>query len=393
MSNETDDNEDDDSVTVDESPGQVMAFLPGRGPGRPPGPPNVVDPVTNDEPMPCFPNAARKDTRQAQHMIVEKLDPPYDGHKGTVPHTSTKEYIAGLYGDGIYKLSLVNSRNQVIKVADGIKISVGIHPTQAGKQVTPEIASKVANPTTELGGLLQILISKLEKDDVRGDGHTTRLIDTAKDMATQHANSVIQSSKESSAREQEYHKTQMAAQEQLYKAFMTMFTENAHIMQTRIMNEHERSMAALTAAHERQLELQDRTFNQMLTLTTRMNEQEKALLKERLQFELEHSESENTESPWLAGLSKGIEGIKELRQLAEHAGAHTKTRSLQDKVRNLKKLQMSSVSIPQNAGKPRETAPNTNQHRTTMKRVIPQSSSSEPTAPAETESESDNNLG
>lgn len=394
MSNENEDNDDDDSVTVDESPGQVMAFLPGtRGPGRPAGPPNLNDPVTNEEPMPCFPNAARKDARQAQHMTVEKLDPPFDGHKGTVPCTSTKEFIAGLYGDGIYKLTLVNSRGQAIKVADGVKISVGIHPTQAGKSKDESIAAKIASPTSELGNLLNILISKLEKDDIRGDGHTTALLTQAREMSKQHAESVIQSGKDSSIREQEFHKSQMLAQEQMYKGFMMMFVEDSKARETRAAQEHERTLKQQSADHQRMIELMDRSHNQMMALTTRMNVQETNLLRERLQFEIEHAESDNSEPPWLQGITKGIEGISELRKLAEHAGQHSKTRSLQDKVRNLQKHRLSSVSSPQNTGKTEETPPNTNQHRTTMKRIIPQASSSEPTAPTDSEPESGSSVG
>ncbi len=379
MSNEPED-DDDDSISVEDVAGQQpFTFIPGtRGPGRPPGPPNVIDPVTNEEPMPCFPNAAKKETRQAQSMDVEKLDPPYDGFKGTVPHTSTKDYIAGLYGDGIYKLTLKNGRGQAIRVAEGVKISIGIHPTQVGKLKDDAITSKISNPTSELGGLLNTLVAKLEKDDIRGDAHTSALLSQAREMAKQHADSVIQSSKDSSQREQEFHKSQMLAQEQMYKGFMTMFVENSRAMQERAANEHARTLAQQSNDHQRMIELMDRSHNQMMALTTRLNTQETALLRERLQFEIEHSGDNDNEAPWLQGLTKGIEGIKELRQLAEHAGkSSTPKRNIQDKVNNLRKLQISST-----ANKVEDVTPTTNQHRTTMRRINPQSNSENEITPS-----------
>lgn len=85
-------------------------------------------PVANKGFIPLFPDAKNKPKHHASFMKVFKRTPPLDGFKGKLPNPEQvdEEYLAGLYGDGIYDLELLDQMGNILRKRAGVKVSMGI---------------------------------------------------------------------------------------------------------------------------------------------------------------------------------------------------------------------------------------------------------------------------
>ncbi len=383
MSGENDnENEvEDDDAEEPVSPSQT--FIPGRrGPGRPP----KIDtdlPLTNDETLPIFPNASKREGREAVYIAVEKLDPPGHGYKGRIPATSTLDYVARQWGDGNYTFTVLNHKGDALKKREAIAVSVGVNPADAevNKPKTKPQESSTSTATSEIGTLLNKLIDVLNADKTNNSAAQDKLLAKAAELSKQHSDMVIQSSKDSASRDHDYHKTQLLAQEQLFKGIIAMVGENSKAF-----------MAQMQQTHDNQTKWQDQSFRQMMTLVVGVHKQETSLLREQLEFAEEHSGGDGSE-PWEKALTLGVSGIKELRMLASSATDITKKRALLKKVRMLKNAKTLPDKTPQNS---RENTPKINQRTTVMRRrktASISSAESEIESPTDEKPETSGDLG
>jgi hypothetical protein len=378
MNDEIDDDDDDN-----DSPAAVAAreiFVPGRrGPGRPRNPVSEDEPLINEEPLPIFPNATKREGQLAVSIQVYKLDPPGHGFKGTIPATADLNYVAQHWGDGNYTFEIINHKKQILKKREGVPINVGItHAEAVASQKQNTVSPQQTNtPNTELGSILHDLIEKLDRDRSRDDNQTKSLIDQARELARLHSEMVISTSKDAATRDHDYHKTQLLTQEKLFNTILASVSENSRVL-----------MSQLEANHTRQQQWQDMTFKQTYTMIMGMHTHEKEMLREQLKFAQDNMGSEEGE-PWEKALGMGIAGIKELRLLASTTKDISKKRAILEKVRLLK----STPEKGQNVGeKPNDNAEILRNRGSVMRRKI-----ADPVVDAATEktdeSESESDMG
>jgi hypothetical protein len=279
----------------------------------------------------------------ATHIQVEKLDPPGHGYKGKIPATSTLDYVGQQWGDGTYSFTVVNGRGETLKKKEGVTVSVGVSPNNAVAN-RPKETNSGSSTASELGGLLSNLIEKLDRDRTRDDDQTKSLISQARELAKQHAEMVIQTSKDSASRDHDYHKSQLASQEGLFKTLLSQVQDGSKILMTQLQQ-----------IHTQQQQWQDQSFKQTFALIMGIHKQEKEMMREQMAFLEDHQGGDSDEPEWMKALTMGVSGIKELRMLAANATDMGRKRALLKKVRLMKSAQKSDPKTTEN--------PNENQRK------------------------------
>ncbi len=339
--------ENDDSDQGESSP-IPMTFIPGqrRSPGRPIDP---DAPLLNDEALPIFPNASKRESKIATVIAVTKLDPPGHGYKGQIPAASNLDYVARQWGDGNYTFEVLNGKNEVLRKREGVSVSCGVKPEDAlvNKRVETVVTPKTNGDTSELLAFVRELQTNTEK-------HNAALLAQVKELAKSHADMVMQSSRDAATRDHDYHRTQMLTQEGLFKTILATVQTNSETL-----------VNQLQSSHDRQIQWQDMSFKQTYAMIMGLHKHEKEMLNTQMKFLEENAGSD--EEPWLKAITVGVEGIKQLKELAANAGTISEKRRLLKKVRMVEEQQKRRGKTSHN---PAKTEVKVNKAGTTMRRAI-----------------------
>jgi hypothetical protein len=99
---------------------------------KPPAPKPPGERKVTNKYIPLFPDATKNPRHHAASIKVYKTSPPDDGYKGETgsPETVDEAYIASLWGDGIFRLELLDQSKNVLRTRDNVKVSTGGGPSK-----------------------------------------------------------------------------------------------------------------------------------------------------------------------------------------------------------------------------------------------------------------------
>ena len=263
----------------------------------------------DEEAMPLFPKI-RQDQRKTVHCInVYRRDPPHDGFKGTVPATASMEYIASLYGNGLYDFEACLEDGKILRRSHGVKIS---YEPNGGK-------TKSSAPV--MGGSMDLLAwqaAQAEKDSQRASEAAGRSMD----MVRSHAETSVAALREHMSGMQErdrtffqtilqqqadLHATQTATMQTFFAAMLSQTqADHRHFME-RSREEHRQTMEVVYA-NNRQQEQSPTLFLDLI--------RQGMLLASGGQNQTEDEEDGDDEnSPWAESIREGISAVKDITEV------------------------------------------------------------------------------
>lgn len=125
--------------------------------------------VTNKY-IPLFPDATKSPKQHAASIKIYKTNPPNEGFKGIAssPETVDENYIAGLWGDGRYKLELLDQAKNVLRVRDDVVVSVGVgNGSSNGHKNGTDVETILARVTDANEKAMQKILEQTESRLVR----------------------------------------------------------------------------------------------------------------------------------------------------------------------------------------------------------------------------------
>jgi hypothetical protein len=285
-----------DSDLEDEDGDDDRPFF-GRRPGTRENKDDV--PLTNSETIPLLPNANKKEAREAVAMKVIKLNQPNAGFKGEIHIGADEDYIANLYGDGIYTVEFINSKKKVIKKREGIRIAVGMNndnPRDPGPDNRDNLDA------------LRLAHISHNMERKRTENLSQSVINTTRDLATQHTQMVVESSKASAIRDREFYSGQSTSMQSFFASIL---------QQQQIMADNARQQSE--QAHRQQMEASERSNNQMLIMMdamhTRSMESNNPMMLLNLfkqGMDMGRDIGGDDSEPWERAIKTGVEGLGQL---------------------------------------------------------------------------------
>jgi len=259
-------------------------------------------PLTNSETIPLLPNANKKEAREAVAMKVIKLDNPGAGYKGEVHIGADEDYIANLYGDGIYTVEFINNKKKVIRKREGIKIAIGMNndnPRDTGPDNKDHLSA------------LRLAHISHNMERKRNSELGAQVTNTVRDLAKQHTDMVVESARAASVRDREFFGGQT-------QATQTFFTSILQQQQQQSQDARQQS----DQAHRQQMEASERSHNQMLTMMEAMHLRSAdqnnpmmllSLFKQGMDMGRDIG-GDNTE-PWERAIKSGVDGLGQLANM------------------------------------------------------------------------------
>ncbi len=130
--------------------------------------------VTNKY-IPLFPDATKSPKQHAAAIKIYKSNPPGEGYKGTStsPETVDEAYIAGLYGDGRYRLELLDQAKGVLRVREDVVVACGASPTNGASNghgstdIEAVVTRLTAQSEAALTKVLEATEQRLEREEAR----------------------------------------------------------------------------------------------------------------------------------------------------------------------------------------------------------------------------------
>jgi hypothetical protein len=256
-------------------------------------------PLTNREVIPLLPNANRKQAREAIAMKVIKLNNPGSGYKGDVHIGADEEYIANLYGDGIYTVEFVNNKRKVISKREGIKVAVGMNEDKE--------KINIGNPSIDALRLAHI---SHQNERQRTDLMNHEVVKTAKELANNHTNMVMETAKQTTERDRTFYSGQLQNTQSFFASML----------------EHQRATADQDRArndqmHQQQMQSQQQMHYNMMQMMEQMHQRSSELNNPMLLLTLfkqgmEMGQGMGDESePWERVIKTSVEGLSSLRDM------------------------------------------------------------------------------
>jgi len=253
-------------------------------------------PLTNSEAIPLLPNANKKEAREAVAMKVIKLNAPDAGYKGEIHVGADEDYIANMYGDGIYTVEFINSKKKVVRKREGIKIAVGMNndnPRDRGPDNKEHLdALRLAH-----------ISHNLERK--RADGMSHSIIDTTRVLAKQHTDMVVESSKASSIRDREFYSGQAVS---VQSFFASILQQQQQMAETARQNSEQ--------AHRQQMEASERSNRQMMMMMEAMHSRSDTMNNPMMFLQLFKQGMDmgrdiggDDSEPWEKAIKTGVEGL------------------------------------------------------------------------------------
>jgi hypothetical protein len=180
--------------------------------------------IENDEAIPLFPNID-KDARNVITAIrVWKRSLPGEGYKGDISPTSTLDFIAKRFGNGLYDLEALNQAQQVLRRTQNIKIDIGMPDGLLPKQ--PAVSDSA--PMAER--LLDRQAQQFASDSQRNKEISDRAIETTKQLSSDYATMIREDTKSRTERDREYFAAQTQQMTQMMQALLLQTTQ-MHVQQ------------------------------------------------------------------------------------------------------------------------------------------------------------------
>ena len=223
------DNEEDGTGADEPGVVEVVTELRSRGARPKRKPSNPADqggPVENDEPIPLFPNLDKDSRNVIAAIEVYKMTPPNDGFKGTVPATTTKEYLGRRYGNGMYNLDACNAAGECLRRVQNVKIDftpadgAGAGP---GAVPRPMVAGMFDGNMADR--LLDRLSAEHEKSSQYAKELTSQTLKATQDQATTYAAMVREDAASRATRDREYFEAQQKQQNGFFAAMITQLQQ------------------------------------------------------------------------------------------------------------------------------------------------------------------------
>lgn len=260
-------------------------------------------PVENTGPVPLMPNL----DANARHVItsirVIKKTPPGDGIKGEVPESTTLDFIAKRWGDGIYDFEALNEASQILRRNTNVKIAMGY---SQGLDVPP-------NPTMQrmiIGGqsdeISEKLLARLDEASKRAQQSSEAALIATQKLSQDYAAMVREDSKERASKDRDYHDSRSKQQTDF---FQTMLVS----MQTM----HEQAMERSREQFQQTLQMMQ--FSHQQTLTQNNPALLFQLFERGLKFgaEANAGEEESPLSSILGAATQGLSTVKDMMMLQQ----------------------------------------------------------------------------
>ncbi len=260
-------------------------------------------PVENDGPVPLMPNL----DANARHVItsirVHKRTPPGDGIKGDVPESTTVDFIARRWGDGIYDFEALNEAQQVLRRNTNVKIAMGYQTMDSGS-LGSQLSGKLIAPIPAADGMADKLLERLDAVSDRAQKASESALQSTQKLSADYASMLREDSKDRSEKDRAYHKAQSEQQTNFFQAMIS----NMQAM-------HEQSMERSREQFQQTMQMMQFSHQQTLT------QNNPALLFQLFERGLKYgaeANSEGEESPLsaiLGGLTHGLGTVRDMMML------------------------------------------------------------------------------
>lgn len=255
-------------------------------------------PVENEEPIPLIPNLEGNARQVITKIRVHRRTPPNDGIKGDVPASTTMEFIARRWGDGIYDFEAMNQNDQILRRNVNVKIAmgygVGFSDNSQAQKTTPAFIPD--------SGIADKVLSRLDTESERSHKYATVALETTQKISSDYASMIREDSQVRSERDREFFR---ANSEQQSNFFQTMLVT----MQTM----HAQSMAQAREGFNQTLQMMQMGHQQMLAANNPSNIL--AMFERGLRLGADAS-TEASDSPLATVLGAGVDGLRQIKELA-----------------------------------------------------------------------------
>jgi len=213
----------------------------------------IEKPVENSGPVPLMPNL----DSNARHVItsirVHKRTPPNDGIKGDVPESTTVEFIARRWGDGIYDFEALNEAGQVLRRNTNVKIAMGYQqPMEPGLMPgSPLQRMMVGGGSSDV--MHDKLLERLDKESARAHEASSSAVQVTKQLSQDYASMIREDSKDRSEKDRAYHKAQADQQGNFFQTMlMSMQTMHEQSME-RSREQFQQTLQMMQFSHQQTL--------------------------------------------------------------------------------------------------------------------------------------------
>jgi hypothetical protein len=258
--------------------------------------------LTNNEFIPMLPNANKKEAKEAVAMKVHKLNNPNSGYKGELHIGADEDYIANMWGDGIYTLEFINNKKKVLKKREGVKIAVG---SNSDNPRDPGPDNKENLDALRLSHISHNLERKRSAD------LNASVIQTTKELAQQHTSMVTETAKAAATRDREFYSGQATSTQSF---FASILQQQQQMSETARQNSEQ--------AHRQQMEASERSHIQMITMLEMMHsrsaEQNNPMLMLQLfkqGMDMGRDIGGDDSEPWERAIKTGVEGLGQLASM------------------------------------------------------------------------------
>ena len=248
-------------------------------------------PVENDEAIPLFPHLDKDKNNIVVSIRVMKRDPPGEGYKGDIAPSSTLDFIAKRWGNGIYDLDALNAEHKVLRRSQNIVISSIQKP-----QALPGAESAM----TAAERLLERQAQSFERDQERTYRISQEAISSTRAQAVTYAEMVRADTEARMQRDREHYATAAAQQRE---AFQQMFLQTQQMHQMNMEQQRgsfQQVLQLMAATHERELQ----TNNPMVMME---------VLQRGMQIGMEAGGSDA--DPLTTAMQTGLGGLRELTKM------------------------------------------------------------------------------
>ena len=258
--------------------------------------------LTNNEFIPLLPNANKKEAKEAVAMKVHKLNNPNSGYKGELHIGADEDYIANMWGDGIYTLEFINNKKKVLKKREGVKIAVG---SNNDNPRDPGPDNKENLDALRLSHIAHNLERKRSAD------LNASVIQTTKELAQQHTSMVTETAKASATRDREFYSGQATSTQSF---FASILQQQQQMAETARQNSEQ--------AHRQQMEASERSHLQMVTMLEMMHDRNAQQNNPMLMLQLFKQGMDmgrdiggDDSEPWERAIKTGVEGLGQLANM------------------------------------------------------------------------------
>jgi hypothetical protein len=276
---------------ADEDFDDVDVRITKRGKSKKGAQPEETPPaIENDEPIPLFPNIDKDHRNVIVSIRVWKRTPPGDGFKGDIPPTSTLDFVAKRWGNGIYDMEAMNQAQQVLRRHQNIKIDIGgLDSFTRPQGQSNELAER----------LLDRQATQFERDSERSKQMADKAITLTESLSTNYASMIREDSKGRIERDREFFQAQATQQANLFQGVLAQMQQMHQMSMEQQREGFQQTMQMMQVQHQH-----SQTMNNPMLLLS--------LFREGLRF---GQESQGEEDPLSNILKSGVMGLGQIKDM------------------------------------------------------------------------------